>query len=225
MNNSLIRTVWFEGEHNSGKWSQISLLRELLDNLNIPSCVVRGALYRPGIGKCDYQWMMDPENSYRKNIMQEYNSIENMTTEEKIAFELQNADRLNRELIVFLERYVPNYLKSHTPEQYRVIFDRTLLSSYYRFKRYNYTPDLSAHKIPIETTFFLDVAQETLLQRNTDRNERNPSLHRARENNIAHNYGLWQQVMAEHPEKRIITLDGNKKKEELFEEIKNSLQI
>ena len=109
-----IGSIAFDWMHRCGKWSQIKLLKDYLNTLNINNISVRWEYYR------EWSWknnLEDPESIWRKL------NIHNCNYDEK-------SNRLNRELHILYQRSYPNYLKRNNIDTWVIIQDRSIVGNY-----------------------------------------------------------------------------------------------
>lgn len=109
--------VWsiaFDGMHRCGKWSQIKLLQEEINNQKVNNITVRGEYYRTWDGRNNLE---DPFSPRRKD------NIYNTNYQEK-------SNRLNRELYILHKRKYPEYLKENNINNWIIIHDRSIVGNY-----------------------------------------------------------------------------------------------
>lgn len=109
-----IKTIAFDWMHRCGKGSQIKLLRNKLDNVNINNIWVRWEYYRTWNGENNLE---DPKSDWWKE------NIYNTNYEEK-------SNRLNRELYILNKRKYPEYLRNNNIKQWFIIQDRSIVGNY-----------------------------------------------------------------------------------------------
>lgn len=109
-----IWSIAFDGIHRSGKWSQIKLLQEMLNNMNIHNIKVRGEYYRTGNGINNLEDPYSPR--WQENIY-------NTNYDEK-------SNRLNRELYILHNKKYPEYLKNNKINNWIIIQDRSIVANY-----------------------------------------------------------------------------------------------
>lgn len=96
------------------------------------------------------------------------------------------------------------------------------------FTEYLNFTDSKGHKIDIikpDVVFALQVSKEALLKRNELRSEQNSSRSKERKKNIQYYHQLFEETLEEVEGLfDICYIDGNRSKEEIFQEIKKKLK-
>lgn len=222
------KIIAFESDHNGGKWSQIEKITELAEILWLEVITTRGSIYREGRGRD--KW--DPDSPYWRKRMADYPLVDQMTKEERFEFEKENIIRLRRELNIAINRHL-----IRTQKDLLLILDRSEISGYFWLKKLfssltfedylNFT-DVKGNRVDIikpDIVFALQVGKEELLQRNVIRGESNTSRNKEREKNIQYYHQLFEETLEEVEGLfDICYIDGNRSKEEIFQEIKKKLK-
>jgi|GEM_PF-937479 dTMP kinase len=164
--------------------------------------------------------------------MADYPLVDQMTKEERFEFEKENIIRLRRELNIAINRHL-----IRTQKDLLLILDRSEISGYFWLKKLfssltfedylNFT-DAKGNRVDIikpDIVFALQVSKEELLQRNVIRGESNTSRNKEREKNIQYYHQLFEETLEEVEGLfDICYIDGNRSKEEIFQEIKKKLK-
>lgn len=109
-----ITTIAFDGIHRSGKWTQLSLIKEKLEEIGIPTLTMRWEYYRYGSGEND---ITDPHSTRR----QEQRYTENYD---------QKSNRLNRELRYLYQKKLKQYLIDNKLDNLVILLDRSIVWKY-----------------------------------------------------------------------------------------------
>jgi len=173
------RIISLEGLNRSGKGTQISLLKELLESHHLPVEVLRGDGSRPGNNSFGFY---DPESDWWK----EWQAKKNKSPEDwNSAYELLNAENDSRKSS-FLDENIEGY----------IIMDRSYISRYFMLRQQGINASLneiasSAAVVP-EAHFYLNVPKNTLLERVSDDN---PTKTEFRREIVIRWYDLWSEVI------------------------------
>jgi len=164
--------------------------------------------------------------------MADYPLVDQMTKEERFEFEKENIIRLRRELNIAINRHL-----IRTQKALLLILDISEISGYFWLKKLysslNFTEylnftDSKGHKIDIikpDVVFALQVSKEELLKRNELRSEQNSLRSKERKKNIQYYHQLFEETLEEVEGLfDICYIDGNRSKEEIFQEIKKKLK-
>jgi len=114
-----IDTVAFEGLHRSGKGTQIEIIKQRLDELGVPSIVIRGAGSRENKGEDVGDKYSEWWESHLKKIKGPVSTKEDW---------IEGARRLARETLVFRDRILPQYAQEMGVNRAVLLIDRTILS-------------------------------------------------------------------------------------------------
>lgn len=220
-----IPIVWFTGLHRSAKGKQSALLDVLLIKHGCTPATLKGHGSRPWLGKSFW----DPlsirwQENYLKlkdKTLPNYRELRDEATQK-----LQNE----------LSDTYDNLQKSPLPKPI-ILLDRTILSRYLTEKKYDknfdfnkittFTKILRDGKTEIQNTiipdliFVLDCTVETLLSR-FEVGENETEQGRFRWNNIIETAPLFKEIIHNPPDKikdKIIIIDGNRRPDEVHEEI------
>ena len=220
-----IGSIAFDWMHRCGKWSQIKLLKDYLNTLNINNISVRWEYYR------EWSWknnLEDPESIWRKL------NIHNCNYDEK-------SNRLNRELHILYQRSYPNYLKRNNIDTWVIIQDRSIVGNYlFKYWENNNTNNIDYFSywknnlikktiIP-DLIFLLQPEKEILLKRLYkwfNINEKNAELRlKYKEKYISEKYDeyyKWYELIPEYIKKNIIHIIWDVDKENIHNIVKEKI--
>jgi thymidylate kinase len=114
-----IKTIAFEGLHRSGKGTQIEILNKKLEELGIPSIIIRGAGSRPNSD----EHIGDPYSSWWEDHLKVLRSAGVKKEDWN-----DGSRRLARELIIFRDRVLPKLLIESGKKEAVLLIDRSILS-------------------------------------------------------------------------------------------------
>lgn len=189
--------VAFEGLHRSGKGTQIELLRGQLSNINLESCVVRGAGSRLGQGINDLGYY-DPFDIFWVNFSKD--------REYGLADWVSGAYKINSELFV-LERTLSVDI---------LLMDRCYVSNNFLLSLNAREPIVSNQFIP-DIIYYLDVSKDNLISR-INVNECTKDSFRL--DNINSNYESYCDYIRKE---NVVVVDGNRDIVDIHMEIKKDL--
>ena len=225
-----IPIIWLDGLHRSGKWTEIRLFTNFLIGQWCTPAIVKGHGSRPWLGGTFW----DPpsarwQENYLKlkdNTQPNYRQLRNEATQ-----------RLQRELSDTFQLLQSNILRQNPLPKPTMLLDRTILSRYLTEKRYDkdfafdkittFTNITRQGKEEIQDTiipdiiFVLDCTVDKLLSR-FKKGEKETPQGTFRWNNIIETAPLFTEIIHNPPEKikdKIIIIDGNRKPDEVHEEI------
>lgn len=222
-----IGTISFDGIHRCWKWSQIKLLKELLNKENINNISVRWEYYRTWSGNNNLE---DTYSERRKE------NIYNTNYEEK-------SNRLNRELFILHTKKYPSYLKNNNINNWIIIHDRSIVWNYLfksgeksiinNIEYFNYwKSEKFINKVIIpDLIFILQPSKERLLERLYnwfDANEDNAKwrlLYKIKYISEKYDeYYQWYKNIPEYIKKNIIYILGDKEKIDIHNIVKENVE-
>ena len=219
-----IFSIGFEGSHRSGKETQIELIKEKLEKLQIPFIIVRGAGSRPNEGK----YTGDPISEWWTKklplLRREGASIEDWK---------DSSYRLVRELMVFRDRILPHILKESGSNIAFLLVDRSILSETMISREnrnengeINLYPDSAKMKgkiITAETVcpdiLFNFIADKEILLSRLDKNDPKYEFRKRLIEQKADWYKNAKDYIPEDLRDRIIDIDASKTPQEIHNEI------
>jgi len=112
-------TVGFEGPNRVGKSTQCEMLQGYLESKGIPAVIVRGDGSRSGLGK----ELGDPES-------ESWQTIDSSLRNEETDLEEWNRSsyRIARELLIWRDRVLPNFVKELDAQTGVLLIDRSVLA-------------------------------------------------------------------------------------------------
>ena len=222
-----IHTIAFEGEHRSGKGTQIELLKENLDRLNIPYIMVRGAGSRPNKNEHKGDKYSEWWEEHLKVLRSSGVSKNDWSNGSK---------RLARELIVFRDRFLPQLALEKNSARAILLIDRSILSHLIMFdlnkisdqdvKNIYGDRDSKNRKMPPidaiipDIIFYLKTNTDTLLLRLEL--EKTDPKYEFRKKNIIENEGVFDHainILPKYIKDAVVTIDGSKTPKQISEEI------
>ncbi len=173
------KIISFDGLNRSGKGTQIKLLKDYLENSNIPVEVLRGDGSRPGT---DSQNFYDPHSNWWINWQANSNKTVN---DWNIAYQVLREENDKR-------------YKEFSCENQRgtVLMDRCYISRYFMLKQQRLR--ISLEEIANDTKlipdhyFILDVPKDTLIERASEDNIKKTEFRR---DIVRRWYDLWEEVV------------------------------
>lgn len=213
------RTIGFDGMHRCGKGTQIGLYSKILEERQISYIIRRGDGSRRGIGNEP----QDPFSVWWRDNSGDLYYLEGLSTNQKVERINLAYQRLNREIIVNLNRRFD-----------RLILDRTFISRFFVMRQYFpnitledsikvYNPK-SGKLVPViipERLYLLNVNKDTLIERCNCEDFLDKKDFRRR--NIENHYGLFMRILKEIQELdlgcEILIIDGTKDSNDIHREI------
>ena len=222
-----IWSIAFDGMHRCGKWSQIKLLQEMLNNMNINNIKVRGEYYRTGEGRNNLEDPYSPR--WQENIY-------NTNYDEK-------SNRLNRELYILHNKKYPEYLKNNKINNWIIIQDRSIVGNYLfksgeqkninNIEYFNYwkSNKLINNVIIPDLIFLLQPPKDVLLKRlykwfdiNEDNAEWRLNYKAQYITEKYDTYYEWYKKIPEYIKKNIIYILWDKEKNEIHTIVKHKIE-
>lgn len=228
-----ISTIGFEGEHRSGKGTQIEKLKDELEEQGVAVLVVKGDGRRPT--EDNYPVKLDEE------IWKELDANIAGTDSEKLDWD-KAAYRLARELVIVRDRVLPQMMKEGNYEAGVLIVDRTVLSrgvvaegdseEMYtdEMRAFNSEGKPKGKEIDVDEVipdviFNIKVPTEDLIGRiEEDDLKREQRLKHIHENEGKYDAEFIQKFLPEEYMDRIVEIDGTQSEEEIHSQIVNRLK-
>ena len=201
MNN--ISIVSFDGLHNNGKTTHISLLSEYLKRNNVSVLVRRGDGMRKGEGK----EINDPYSEWWKENIGRMRAT-GFEGHESMAAATEASNRLNGELYVAKNYFMPHLIKSEGTKSGVILLDRGPISRLFVKRREEPNADLNSiatfdnlsgrHEILLPDQIFLFHAPlDILISRNLDRESEKSKFN---ETVLTKYYDDFERVIANLPD-------------------------
>lgn len=167
--------VSFDGLHNNGKGTQIALLSKQLNDSGISTLIRRGDGMRKGSGSED----TDPESSWWKENIARMRAT-GFEGSESMAAATEASNRLNAEIFVARNHYMPNLMKKEGSDTGIILLDRGPISRLFVKRREEPQAGLDSirffenrsgkHEILLpDQIFLLHAPLNVLIGRNSDR--------------------------------------------------------
>ncbi len=208
--------VSFDGLHNNGKGTQIALLSKQLNDSGISTLIRRGDGMRKGTGSED----TDPESSWWKENIARMRAT-GFEGPESMAAATEASNRLNAEIFVAKNYYMPHLIQKEGRDTGVILLDRGPISRLFVKRREEPKADLDSirffenrsgrHEILLpDQIFLLHAPLDVLIGRNSDRTSEKSKFN---ETILTKYYGDFERTMAALPtelSERTICMDSTK---------------
>jgi thymidylate kinase len=208
--------VSFDGLHNTGKGTQITLLSKQLNISGVSTLIRRGDGMRKGSGDED----TDPESSWWKDNIARMRAT-GFEGDKSMAAATEAANRLNAEIFVAKNHYMPNLMKREGRGTGIILLDRGPISRLFVKRREESQADLDSirffenrsgkHEILLpDQIFLLHAPLDVLISRNFDRTSEKSKFN---ETVLTRYYGDFVHTMTTLPtelSERTIYVDSTK---------------
>lgn len=223
-----IRVIGFDGLNNSGKGTQISLLRNKLAMCSIPSVVMRGDGRRRGEGL----EVKDPYSTWWQEYYKDIRALG--IIDEDLEMSTYASVRLNRELNVMVKRTFPTFLKYNSCNIGVVILDRTIISRIFTLKQFKLEAgygDVETFPLGRGNKMGNTIVPDLIVLLHTDKDIlmarsqlRDDPVEKIEFNNrmISNNYAKFEDTIGDLPqeiEDVTVRINANKKPDEIFHEV------